>query len=230
MTELLSFSTLWAVLLTVAVYEFGRFLQKKTGLAVCNPVLIGAALIIGFLLIFKVPNEAYQESAQRFSWLMTPCTVCLAIPLYKQLERLRGHLSAILLSVAVGSVSSLLLIGAMGLLFRLPVSVRMALLPKSITTAMAIPLSESAGGLVPLTTAAVILTGILGSVAGPALCRLFSIRHPIAQGVAYGTASHVIGTTKATELNELSGAVGSLSLVVAGILTAVLFPIAAKFF
>ena len=82
----------------------------------------------------------------------------------------------------------------------------------------------------PLTTTAVILTGILGSVAGPALCKLFSIRNPIAQGVAFGTASHVIGTTKATELNELSGAVGSLSLVFAGILTAVLFPIAVKFF
>ncbi|MCQ2419813.1 MAG: LrgB family protein, partial [Clostridia bacterium] len=202
----------------------------KTGLALCHPGLIGAALIIGFLLAFKVPNETYQAGTARFSWLMTPCTVCFAIPLYKQLERLRGHLGAVLLSVAAGSVSSLLLIGGMCLLFSLSDPVRMALLPKSITTAMAIPLSESADGLVPLTTAAVILTGILGSVTGPALCRVFAIRHPIARGVAYGTASHIIGTTKAAEENELSGAVGSLSLVAAGILTAVLFPIAMRLF
>ena len=230
MTDFLSSGVVWAVLLTVATYELGCFLRKKTGLAVCNPVLIGALFVIVFLLLTKIPNDVYQSGVKSISWLMTPCTVCFAIPLYKQLERLKGRLAAVLVGVAAGAVTSLLLVGGLCILFRLPDSVTAGLLPKSITTAMAIPLSESADGLVPLTTAAVILTGVLGSVAGPALCRLLRIDDPVARGAAFGTASHIIGTTKAAELDELTGAVSSLSLVVAGILTAVLFPLAVSLF
>lgn len=230
MTEFLSAATLWAVLLTLGAYELGCLLKKKTGLAVCSPILVGAVLIIGFLLLTGIPNETYQAGVRSISWLLTPCTVCLAIPLYTELEKLRGDLPAILAGVLGGVLVSLGMIGLFCILFRLPPQVTASLLPKSITTAMALPLSERMDALPALTTAAVIVTGILGSVLGPALCRIFRIRHPIAQGVAFGTASHVIGTTRATELSALSGAVGSLSLVIAGIVTAVLYPLAIRLF
>jgi len=224
MSELIPMNGVWAVLLTCASYQLGLWCRKKTGSALCNPILISAVIVIVFLVAAGISNDTYQSSMKLTSWLMTPCTVCLGIPLYTQLKRMRSNLSAILAGVTAGTVTSLLMIGALCLLLGLGEDITAALMPKSITTAMAIPLVEETGGLVPLTTSAVIISGIIGSMAGQAMCRLFGIRHPIAQGVAYGTASHVIGTSRATELNELSGAVGSLSLCIAGIMTAVLYP------
>jgi putative effector of murein hydrolase len=157
------------------------------------------------------------------SWLLTPCTVCLGISLYTQLQKLKDHLWAILAGVLAGTAASLLFVWGMCSLFGMDHAMLVTLLPKSITTAMAQPLAEGAGGYAALTTAAVVLTGVLGSVIGPALCKLFRLKDDISRGVALGTASHVVGTTKAAEMSELSGAVSSLSLVIAGILTAIAF-------
>lgn len=225
MSELLRQCSLWAVLLTVAAYQAGLFLKKKTKLGICNPILIAAVLIIAFLLVSKVPNQDYQAGMKSISWLLTPCTVSLGIPLYTQLQKLRNDLPAILVGVLSGTAVSLGSVIVLCRVFSLEGMLAASLLPKSITTAMAIPLSEGSGGLVPLTTSAVILTGILGGVMGEGLSKLFRLRSPIAQGVAFGTASHVIGTSRATELSELSGAVGSLSLVAAGIVTAIVYPL-----
>jgi len=223
MADLLSASALWAIILTVSTYQFGLFLRKKTGLALCNPILISALLIIVLLLFGRIPVETYQAGIQSISWLLTPCTVALGIPLYTQLNKLRGHIAAILTGILAGTAASLLLIAVLCSLLGLDQMITVSLLPKSITTAMAIPLTERAGGIVPLTTSAVIISGILGSIAGETVCRLLHIHHPIAKGVAYGTGSHVIGTSRATEVDSLSGAVGSLSLVIAGIATAIAF-------
>ena len=225
MSEFFPMNGVWAVLLTCATYQLGLWCRKKTGSALCNPILISAIIVIAFLVALNISNDTYQSSMKLTSWLMTPCTVCLGIPLYTQLKRMRGNLRAIFAGVTAGTVTSLLMIGGLCLVLGLEESITLGLMPKSITTAMAIPLVEESGGLVPLTTSAVIISGIIGSMAGQGMCRLFGIRHPIAQGVAYGTASHVIGTSQATELNELTGAVGSLSLCIAGIMTAVLYPI-----
>ena len=230
MPELFPLNGVWALLLTCASFQLGQYFRKKTGSALCNPILISAIIVIAFLLAFDIPNDVYQSSMKLTSWLMTPCTVCLGIPLYTQLKRMKGNLPAIFIGVTAGTVSSLVMIGGLCLVLGLDESITAALLPKSITTAMAIPLVEPTVGLVPLTTSAVIISGIIGSMAGQAMCRLFGIGHPIAQGVAYGTASHVIGTSRATEINELIGAVGSLSLCIAGILTAVLYPFALMIF
>ena len=230
MPEFFPMNGIWAVLLTCATFQLGQYLRKKSGSALCNPILISAIIVIAFLVAFDIPNDTYQSSMKLTSWLMTPCTVCLGIPLYTQLKRMKGNLPAIFIGVVAGTVSSLVLIGLMCLVLGLDDSITAALLPKSITTAMAIPLVEPTVGLVPLTTSAVIISGIIGSMGGQAMCRLFGIRHHIAQGVAYGTASHVIGTSRATEINELIGAVGSLSLCIAGILTAVLYPFALMIF
>lgn len=224
MSDFIPMNGVWAVLLTCATYQLGLWCRKKTGSALCNPIMISAIIVIALLVALDIPNDVYQSSMKLTSWLMTPCTVCLGISLYTQLQRMKNNLPAILSGVAAGTVSSLLMIGAACLVLRLDWSLTAALMPKSITTAMAIPLVEETGGLVPLTTSAVIISGIIGSMAGQGMCRLFGIRHPIAQGVAYGTASHVIGTSRATELSELMGAVGSLSLCIAGIMTAVLYP------
>lgn len=225
MTELLTSVGIWAVVLTLGLYQLGLWLQKKTGLALCNPILIAAAAVIALLLGLDIPNEAYQQSMKQISWLLTPSTVCLAIPLYTQLSALKGNLKAILLGIGTGTGISIGLIAGLCALFGLDQTMVITLLPKSVTSAMAIALSERGGGIVALTAAAVIVTGVFGNMAGPWLCRLFRLTDPVAQGVAYGTAAHVIGTARARQHSELAGAVSSLSLVVAGILTALIFPI-----
>lgn len=224
MTELLTSISTWAVVLTLGLYLLGSFLQRKTGLALCNPILLAAAAVMGILLTAGIPNAAYQAGMEKISWLLTPCTVCLAIPLHTQLKVLKGDLKAIFLGICGGTAVSIGMILALCALLGLDQTMAITLVPKSITSAMAIALSESGGGIVALTAAAVIATGILGNMAGPWLCRLFRLTDPVAQGVAYGTAAHVIGTARAREHSELTGAVSSLSLVVAGILTALSFP------
>lgn len=224
MLELFTENGIWAVLITAIAFQLGRFLQKKTGWTVCNPLLISVAVLIPFLLLTGIPNESYQSSMSAISWLMTPCTICFAIPMYRHLQALKGRLWAVLAGVVAGTAGSLLSVGALCLLFRLDAVTTWSLLPKSVTTAIAQPLSESMGGLAPLTTAVVAVTGLVGAVTGPLLCRLLRLTDPVAVGVAYGTASHVIGTTKATEADPVSGAVSSLSLIIAGLLTAVIFP------
>lgn len=213
----------WAVLVTLAAYQLGVVLKKKTGLAVCNPILVAIALLIPFLLITGISNDAYQKSVQSASWLLTPCTVCFGIPLHARLNQLRGNLGAILVGILAGVLATFLGVGGLCLVLGLKGSLLWSVLLKSTTTAMAVPLAESAGALVPLTTMSVIVTGIFGNVTGPMLCRWFRIHADIAKGVAYGTTSHVIGAVRASEESELAGAVGSLAMVMAGILTAVLF-------
>ena len=226
MTELFSAVSLFPLLLTVGAYQFGLWLRKKWDHPVCNPILIAVILVILLLLLTGYPVETYQAGTSAIQWLLTPATVCLALPLYEQMKVLKKKLPAILAGVTAGTVASLGIIVVLCRIFRMDAQLSVSLLPKSITTAMGIVLSQQNGGIASLTTAAIIITGILGNLTGTGLCRLLRIHDPVAQGTAFGTASHAIGTSKATELGALQGAVGSLSLTVAGILTAVLFPLA----
>lgn len=223
--EFLQSISLFPLLLTLGAYQVGLWCQKKTRSPLCNPLLIAALLCIGVMLLTDFDLQIYREGTNAISWLLTPATVSLAVPLYVQLKVFRSELKAVLVGVAAGVVASLgcILLGCW--LFRLDSTLTISLLPKSITTAIGLSLSESAGGLSSLTAAAIIITGILGNLIGTGLCRLFRITDPIAQGVGFGTASHVIGTTRATEVDPLAGAVSSLALAVAGILTAVVFPL-----
>lgn len=225
MTDFLQSVPLLALVLTMGAYQIGLFCQKKWKSPILNPILIAVILVIGVLLLTGIPNETYQQDTQILTWLLTPATVCLALPMYEQVKVLRKRLPAILVGVAAGTVTSLVFILVVCRLFAMDDSFTVSLLPKSITTAMGMVLSENAGGMGSLTAAAIIVTGILGSLMGTMLCKLFKITDPVAQGVAFGTASHVVGTSRATELGALQGAVSSLSLAVAGILTAVLFPV-----
>lgn len=225
MAEFLESISLFPLVLTLGTYQIGLWCNRKTKSALCNPLLISAILCVLVLGVLGFDPQVYQKGVSGISWLLTPATVCLAIPLYEQLKVLKKQLGAILIGITAGTVTSLLFIFLMCRLFRLDDVVTISLLPKSITTAIALALTEQSGGISALTTIAIVITGILGNLSGSALCKLLRITDPVAQGVGFGTASHVIGTSRAMEVDPLTGAVSSLSLAVAGILTAVLFPV-----
>lgn len=228
MSELLSISIL-PVLLTLLAFRLGQILQRKTKSPVFNPILVAVILVLLFLKGTGMELSAYQQGASMLSWLMTPATVCLAISMYEQFQILRKNTPVILAGVAAGAVSCLILVLLFGILARFDRTLTLSLLPKSVTTAIGVPLSQIVGGMASVTTAAIILTGITASILGPWLCRLFRLTDDISRGVAFGTAGHVIGTAKANEMNQLTGAVSSLSLVVAGLLTAIVLPLVAAF-
>lgn len=229
MNEALCGSAYFFVTLTLAAYAFGEWVRKKLRFPLFNPILVAAALIILVLKALDIPNSAYQAGCEAMQFLLTPATICLAIAFFQQLDRLKKHLGAISLGVLAGTIASLGSVWLLGKLLGLDRVLTLSLLPKSITTAIGVALSQELGGIAAITTAVIILTGILGNVAGPALCKLFRLNSPIAQGVAFGTASHVVGTTKATEIGELCGAVSSFSLTLAGIFTCVFLSFLAQF-
>ena len=215
----------FSVALTVGAFFLGTACQKKWNLAILNPILIGAGLVMLTLTVFKIPVETYQEGCRSLTWIMTPATICLAISFAEQLQTLKKHLPAVFAGVLAGTVSGLGSIAVMARAFGLSQVLTNSLLPKSVTTAIGVALSQQAGGIGAVTTAAIIITGILGNILGPSLCKIMKIRDPIAQGVAYGTASHVIGTSRAIGVGPLVGAVSSLSLTLAGVLTSVIYSV-----
>lgn len=225
MTDFLSGISLFPLVLTLGSYQIGLWCQKKTHSALCNPLLIASLLCIGVLLLFGIDPQVYQAGTAGISWLLTPATVCLAVPLYEQLKVLKSHLAAILTGIAAGVFTSLVSVFLLCRVFSLDSVITLSMLPKSVTTAIGLALTESADGIPALTSAAIVITGILGNLTGSFLCKALKITDPIAQGVGFGTASHVIGTSRATEIDPLAGAVSSLSLAVAGIFTALLFPL-----
>ena len=224
MNEFLSQLPLFSLVLTLGTYQIGLLLQKKWKTPLCNPLLISVALVVGVLMATGFAAEQYQMDMKIFSWLITPATVSLAVPLYQQMQKLKKNLPAIVAGVAAGAITGLVSVFALCALFSLDRQTTVSLLPKSITTAIGMVISGQNGGIEALTSLVIAFTGIVGCVTGPILCKLLKLDHPIAQGVAFGTSAHVIGTSKASELGSIQGAVSSLSLVTAGILTAVLFP------
>jgi putative effector of murein hydrolase len=225
MNELFSEVSLFSLVLTVAAFQVGLWGQKKTNSPICNPILVGAVLVVGVLLITGIDPQTYQAGTSLFSWLLTPATVCLAIPMYEQLEILRKNLKVLLAGVAAGAVSCVGFVLLLALVFRFDRALTMSLLPKFLTAAIGVPLSQLSGGIPSVTTVAIMLTGITGAVLGPTLCKLFRFEDELTRGVAFGTAGHVIATARASELSPLTGAVSSLSLVVAGLLAALIFPL-----
>ena len=225
MNEFLSQLPLFSLVLTLGTFQIGLLCQKKWKTPLCNPLLISVALIVAVLLVTGFSVETYQADMKIFSWLITPATVSLAVPLYEQMQKLKRNLPAILAGVAAGVLTSLVSVFALCAVFSLDKQTTISLLPKSITTAIGMVISGQNGGMEALTSLVIAFTGILGSVVGPILCKLLKLDHPIAQGVAFGTSSHVVGTAKASELGSIQGAVSSLSLAVAGIITALVFPV-----
>jgi predicted murein hydrolase (TIGR00659 family) len=213
---------------SIAAYQAGLMLKKRLGHAIFNPILVAVALIIALLSALGIGYETYFSSAKYLSYLLTPATVCLAIPLYEQISLLRKNYKAILAGTLAGALSSLTGVFLLALLFKFTARQYVTLLPKSVTTAIGIGISGELGGIESITVAAIIMSGIFGNIIAPALCRLLGICEPVAKGVAIGSASHVIGTAKAMEIGEVEGAMSSLAVVLSGIITVALAPFFAK--
>lgn len=229
MSEFFQESLFFGMTLSLLAYGLGVQLRKKLHWSFLNPLLMAIILVILFLKVFHVDYEVYNESARYLSYFLTPATVCLAIPLYQQLTLLKNNLKAVLLGILSGVLASAGSILLLSILFHLSHEQYVTLLPKSITTAIGIGVAEELGGITTITVAVIIITGVLGNVIAELVFKLFKIEEPIAKGLALGTAAHAVGTSKALELGEVEGAMSSLSIAVAGILTVVLAPVVANF-
>ncbi len=221
MREMLETSAFLGVVITLGSFELGRAMKKRWNFALFNPLLLGIVFSVAVLLVFRIDYGTYLNGAKYVNFLLTPATVCLAVPLYEKFELLKKNALAAMLGIGAGVVASAATVFALSALFRLDLSMFATLLPKSITTAIGMDISVELGGYASLTVAAIIMTGVLGNICAEGACRLFRITSPIAQGVAIGTASHAVGTSKALEMGEIQGAMSSLSLVMAGLLTVV---------
>lgn len=217
------------VVLSLVAYVIGSFLKKKLKLDILNPLLISIVISIVVLVVGKIDYDTYYEGAQYLSWFLTPATVCLAIPLYEQWELLKKNYKAVLLGLLGGTLTSLTTVLVLSLLCGLDHEQYVTLLPKSITTAIGMGVSEALGGYVTITVAVIIVTGVLGNMFGQMVCKIFKITEPISQGLAFGASSHAIGTAKAIEIGEVEGAMSSLAIAVSGILTVVFASLFANF-
>ena len=229
MKEFLAESVFFGAAVSLIAYEFGLILKKKFRLAIFNPLLIAILCVMGVLTVLDVDYETYQEGGKYISYLLTPATVCLAIPLYQQLQLLKKNLKAVAAGIISGVLASLVSVLLMSMLFGLSHEEYVTLLPKSITTAIGMGVSEELGGIVTITVAVIIITGVLGNMIAETVLRAARIHEPIAKGLALGTAAHAIGTAKAMELGEVEGAMSSLAIAVAGLLTVVAASVFAQF-
>lgn len=221
MNDLFLNSAMAGVTLSLVVYMLGCWLKKKTGLALFNPLLLSIIVTILVLIVGRVDYDTYNEGARYLSWFLTPATVSLAIPLYEQLTLLRKNFKAVMAGIVAGVLSSLVVILIMSVLLGLSHTEYVTLLPKSITTAIGMGVAEELDGYVTITVAAIVTTGVLGNILAEPVLKLFRITEPIAKGVALGSSAHAIGTAKAMELGEIEGAMSSLSIAVAGLLTVI---------
>ena len=219
MKDILQNSVFFGLMITLAAYQIGLLAKRKLKRAIFNPLMVAIILIIIALNIFKVDYTSYFNGAKYLSFLLTPATICLAIPLYEQFELLKRNFRAIMLGITSGVIASLVSVFIFALLFRFTHTEYVTLLPKSITAAIGIGVSQELGGIVTVTIVSIIITGILGNTFAELICRICKIEDPIAKGVAIGTSSHALGTAKAIEIGEIEGAMSSLSIVVAGVLT-----------
>lgn len=221
MKEFFESSAYSGLILTLLAYSVGALAQKKLRLSIFNPLLVAISLSIAFVSLFKIDLKKYEESTKILTFFLTPVTVCLAIPLYEQVQKLRDNFLAIFGGILAGTLANLAMIFACCLFFKIPHVEYVSLLPKSITTAIAIALSEQYGGIVGISVGMVCVAGITGNTFCGLILRAFRITEPVAKGVAIGTASHALGTSKALEIGEVEGAMSGLSIAVCGILTVV---------
>lgn len=229
MNEFLSGSLFFGAAVTLFFYEVGLLVKKRFKLAILNPLLLASVFVIVFLRCLGVEYTTYNEGAKYVSYLLTPATVALAVPLYQQLELLKRNLAAVLSAILMGTLSALICVSLLCRIFALDHTLAVSFLPKSITSAIGMGLSQEMGGIGSLTAAVIAITGILGGICAEGFFRLIRVREPIAKGLAMGTASHAIATSRALEMGAVEGATSSLSIAVAGLLTVVLAPIFANF-
>lgn len=229
MSNLFETSIFAGVTVSLVAYMLGSVLKKKLKFALLNPLLISIAVTIIVLVLAHVDYDVYNEGAKYLSWFLTPATVCLAIPLYEQWNLLKNNYKAVLGGIVSGVLTSLVTVFVLCKIMGLSHRQYVTLLPKSITTAIGMGVSEELGGYVTITVAVIVITGVVGNIIGEIIFKIFRIQEPISKGIALGSSAHAIGTAKAMELGEVEGAMSSLSIAVTGILTVIMASIFAKF-
>lgn len=218
MNEWLS-SPFFGISLSIAAYAIGVLIQNKLNSPFANPLLIAIVLVIAFLNIFSISYEDFNEGGQIITMLLVPATVVLSISVYNRLDILKKNLLPVIVGCFAGSITSIISVLLLCRVFGLDETMTISILPKSVTTPIAVGLSEQYGGIASITVTTVIITGLFGTVFSPQLIRLFRVKNAVATGVAIGTCSHVGGTTRAIELGETQGAMSSISIGIAGLLS-----------
>lgn len=213
------------LLLTLASYLLGVFIHRKSGISVLHPFITSLVVIIGTLLIFKIPYEEYRAGNRILDFLLGPSVVALALRLYDNLEIVKKNLAAILSAVVVGSTIGIVGVWAIGRLLGAPSDIILSMEAKSVTVPIAMDVTALSGGSTALIAISVVFTGVLGAVLGPGLINLLKITDPVARGAAMGCSAHGIGTGRAIELGAVEGAVGGLCIVLMGVATSILVPL-----
>ena len=229
MTQFMSNSLFFGAAISLIAYEAGLLLKRKFKMAIFNPLLIAIIAVIAVLCLLHIDYDTYNEGGQYISYLLTPATVSLAVPLYRQIELLKNNIKAVAAGILSGVLASMVGVYILARAFHLNSQLYVTLLPKSITTAIGMGVSEELGGLVTITVAVIIITGVLGNVIAEAVLKVAKIEEPIAKGLALGTSAHAIGTSKAMELGPVEGAMSSLAIAVAGLLTVIAASVFAGF-
>lgn len=223
LNQIINLPLFW-IFITLLFYKFAGYLMKKWSNPLFTPLLFSIILIILILLFFDIDLEVYNRGGQYFSFWITPATVALAIKLEKNFIYLKKYYKEVLTGILMGLLFHTSMVYFMAYFFKFDYQIVASIIPKSITTAIAVGVSESLGGIVSLTVAMVVFTGIFGTLIAQPLFKILKITNPVAQGVALGSSSHAMGTTKAIELGEVQAAMSSLSLVVTGIVVVILAP------
>lgn len=215
----------FGVITSLAAYEIGSIIHRKTGFSVFNPLLIAIVILVVFFKAFGIPYDAYNKGGQVISFFLGPATVVLAVPLYNKFELFKKNALPVLAGILIGVMSGIFTVVFLSRAFGLNDAIIKSLVPKSITTPIGMVVSKQLGGIPAVTVAVIIVTGIIGSIVGPSLCKLLRINDSIATGTAFGNASHAVGTAKALQIGETEGAMSSLTIGIAGIVTVFAAPI-----
>lgn len=228
MNEILQQSAYFGMVLSVLYFWFGTWLRRRIPSPLINPLLIASILTIATIVLLDIDYDAYASGASHLSWLLTPSTVCLAVPLYRQLQLLRRHWQAIVISVAAGCIACAITVAGLSHLLGLSPEIYHSLQPKSVTTAIALGIGTQLGGLEGIISLGVMITGLFGVVIVDVILKLLKVTHPVAKGLAIGNSIHAIGTAHALELGEIEGAMSGLTIVVAGIMTVIIAPLCSE--
>ena len=215
-------SPLFGIVLCIFSFEIGLWINRKTHSPLANPLLIAVVICIAVLQIFSIPLESFQQGGDIITMFLAPATAALSLSIYNQLDTLKKNLLPILAGTLTGSITSIGSVIGLCKLFGLDEKMIASLIPKSVTTPIAMEVSRQHGGIVSITVAAVIVTGIFGAILAPVLIKLFRVKNPVEAGIAIGTCSHALGTSKALEIGETEGAMSGIAIGVAGIITVVL--------
>ncbi|MBE6064931.1 LrgB family protein [Clostridium cochlearium] len=222
-------SPMISIIISIACFEIGLYIHKKTKISLLNPLLICVPLIILIISFLNISLEDFNKGGELISFFLAPATVVLAVPLYNKIDLVKKYFIPILLGVTIGCITSILSVYYLCRLFGLTKELTYSLLPKSITTPIGIEVSKLIGGIPSITVSAIIITGIIGAIISPIVCKIFNIKDDVAVGISIGTASHAIGTTKAIEMGETQGAMSGLAIGISGLITSFLIPIIIKF-